>query len=311
MPNNQCPICKSTNLKETVIGDGAVINCPRCGQFTISETAAEIWRNKYPSLRKIANASGWIKEHQDCEINSDQIESLLKIPTPSVAERAKRLLILLSSLLPDISSRISFDLGGETNQWLATTYSDNSLELLYLFRDFLKEESGFINFTESITNELLQLRITPKGYSFLDSLKQRNDSSNIGFCAMWFDHSVFEVWQEAIEPAIRSAGYLPKRIDSHAHNNRIDDEIIAMIRQSKFVVADFTGQRGGVYFEAGFALGLGLPVIWTCKKSDLSSVHFDNRQYNFVLWDETKLDEFKSALQNRIEATIGKGSLRL
>ena len=35
------------------------------------------------------------------------------------------------------------------------------------------------------------------------------------------------------------------------------DRIIAQIRASKFVVADFTRNRGGVYYEAGFALGLG------------------------------------------------------
>lgn len=64
-----------------------------------------------------------------------------------------------------------------------------------------------------------------------------------------------------MEPAIKDAGYDAKRIDTVHHNNRIHDEVIAMLRRSKFVVADFTGQRGGVYFEAGFALGLGLQVI--------------------------------------------------
>jgi nucleoside 2-deoxyribosyltransferase len=121
---------------------------------------------------------------------------------------------------------------------------------------------------------------------------------------------VKSVWSHAIEPAILSAGYESKRIDGHHHNNRIDDEIIALIRRSKFVVADFTGQRGGVYFEAGYALGHGLPVIWTIRKDDLKDVHFDNRQYNFLLWDEGDLEGFKVALQNRIEATLGRGSYK-
>ena len=55
--------------------------------------------------------------------------------------------------------------------------------------------------------------------------------------------------------------------------NSIDDEIIAEIRRSWFVVADFTcgtvpheGKevaipRGGVYYEAGFAQGLNVPLI--------------------------------------------------
>ena len=124
---------------------------------------------------------------------------------------------------------------------------------------------------------------------------------------MWFDPKVKSIWHDAIHPAILAAGYEPKRIDEHQHNNRIDDEIIATIRRSKFVVADFTGQRGGVYFEAGFALGMNLPVIWTVEKSELQEVHFDNRQYNFVVWEEDKLPEFQQALQMRIESTLGRG----
>jgi nucleoside 2-deoxyribosyltransferase len=71
------------------------------------------------------------------------------------------------------------------------------------------------------------------------------------------------------------------------HINKIDDEIISLIRKSKFLVADFTGHRGGVYFEAGFALGLGLPVFWTCRKDDLKNLHFDIRQYNCIDWADT------------------------
>jgi nucleoside 2-deoxyribosyltransferase len=51
------------------------------------------------------------------------------------------------------------------------------------------------------------------------------------------------------------------RVDREHFGDRIDDRIIAEIRRCRFIVADFTGQRGGVYFEAGFALGLGKPVI--------------------------------------------------
>jgi hypothetical protein len=44
------------------------------------------------------------------------------------------------------------------------------------------------------------------------------------------------------------------------------------------------GHRGGVYFEAGFAMGLGLPVFWTCRQDDLDKLHFDIRQYNCIDW---------------------------
>ena len=35
------------------------------------------------------------------------------------------------------------------------------------------------------------------------------------------------------------------------------------------------GARGGVYFEAGFALGLGKTVFLTCREDRTKAVHFD------------------------------------
>jgi hypothetical protein len=109
-------------------------------------------------------------------------------------------------------------------------------------------------------------------------------------------------------PAIQAAGYRPLRLDRHEHVNRIDDEIIGQIRKSRFIVADFTGHRGGVYFEAGFALGLNLPVIWTCRKDDVTQLHFDIRQFNCLEWDEPGA-KLAKALQNRIECVIGQGPM--
>ena len=78
---------------------------------------------------------------------------------------------------------------------------------------------------------------------------------------MWFDPTMREIYDQAIQPAITDAGYESLRIDRHEHVNRIDDEIIGQIKRSRFMVADFTGQRHGVYFEAGLMLGLDRPVI--------------------------------------------------
>src|SRR6185436_5974266 len=112
------------------------------------------------------------------------------------------------------------------------------------------------------------------------------------------------VRDNALIPAVDGAGYEPKVINLHEHSNRIDDEIVALIRRSKFVVADFTGSRGGVYFESGFALGLGLPVIWTCKRSTLEkdTLHFDVSQFNSLPWEEGEqaCAAFKRRLQSRI-----------
>jgi hypothetical protein len=128
------------------------------------------------------------------------------------------------------------------------------------------------------------------------------------FIAMSFDPSMNNVWRDGIENGIRGAGYEPIRMDDQEHNNKICDEIIAEIRRSKFVVADFTGHRGGVYYEAGFAAGLGIPVIFTCRHDDKENIHFDVRQFNTIEWqDETDLS---AKLAARISATIGDGPHR-
>ena len=59
------------------------------------------------------------------------------------------------------------------------------------------------------------------------------------------------------------------------------------------MVADFTygddGERGGVYYEAGFAHGLNIPVFFTCQKGFLEKIHFDTRQYNHIEWRDLKI----------------------
>ena len=116
-----------------------------------------------------------------------------------------------------------------------------------------------------------------------------------------------DVWEHGFDPAIREAGYEPVRIDQKEHVNKIDDEIISEIRRSRFVVADFThghsGARGGVYYEAGFAHGLNIPVIFSCREDVLQRVHFDTRQYNHLVWKTAQ--ELRSKLVNRIAAVIG------
>ena len=123
--------------------------------------------------------------------------------------------------------------------------------------------------------------------------------------------STNEVWETAVQAGIEEAGYEPVRIDRKEHVNKIDDEIIAELNRARFVVADFThgddGARGGVYYEAGFAHGRNIPVIFACRKDVFEKVHFDTRQYNHIVWEGEKLNEFRSKLTQRICAVIGDG----
>ena len=87
--------------------------------------------------------------------------------------------------------------------------------------------------------------------------------------------------------------------------------MIAEIRRSRFVVADFTqgadGNRGSVYYEAGFAFGAGVPVIFTARADSLGGLAFDTRQYSHLTWSEPA--ELRRKLTHRIDATLGAGPL--
>jgi tRNA A37 threonylcarbamoyladenosine modification protein TsaB len=73
----------------------------------------------------------------------------------------------------------------------------------------------------------------------------------------------------------------------------------------RFLVADFTGQRGSVYYESGFAHGLNIPVIYTCRQDWMEKAHFDTRQYNHIVWKDEQ--DLYTQLFNRIGRTIGWG----
>lgn len=321
MQSINCLVCNA-EASARDYGGGADTICTRCGSFKISGLASQemtAW-----SRRQRANLSGWIREHQGCSITIPDLKTLVNLGTPTVGEKAQKLLERFAAMGPKPGSAVNITrradsrpnvlkaalMGFEDNwhdlvdpQFLAWSWSEDLGELAYLIKEYLVAETGAI----AITNDW-EIRITPKGWAQLDAQRLKQTQSQIGFIAMWFSEAMTPAWK-AIERGIEAAGYKSLRIDQTQHNNKINDEIIAAIRRSKFVVADFTGQRGGVYFEAGFGLGLGLQVIWLCRHDDLKQVHFDNRQYNFILWTDDKLTELEHALKNRIEATIGPGPL--
>lgn len=171
------------------------------------------------------------------------------------------------------------------------------------------------------------LALSIDAFSYIENLGASLRKSDQIFVAMWFgDEQQSKLYYEAIKPAIEAAGYFSLRIDNSEHNEKIDDQIIAEIRKSRAVVVDLTcglarpegwgnaslvgAPRGGVFYEAGFAKGIGLPVIWTIRQdiADIENVvHFDIRQFNQIRWS-SNLKDFSERLTLRIESTLGRGN---
>ena len=177
--------------------------------------------------------------------------------------------------------------------------------------DFLMsylQRRNFIEFSRSKSPER-ECIVTVDGHTRLTELERIYAPSSRVFVAMWFDKSMEAAWSHGFAPAIRDTGYEPVRVDCEQHIDKIDDWIIAEIRRARFVVADFTQDnnhaRGSVYYEAGFAYGLAIPVMFSCRKDSLENVHFDTRQYNHIVWTEP--NELRVRLATRISAVMGDG----
>ena len=182
-------------------------------------------------------------------------------------------------------------------------------EISYLV-DYL-EENGWVHASYKGGSHIppsREYQVTVRGHVRIAEESANADASQ-AFVAMWFDDSVENAYDRGIAPAIRDCGFEAKRIDRDPRVDKIDDAIIAEIRRSRFLVADFThgdnGARGGVYYEAGFAHGLGIPVIFTCHRNVIDKIHFDTRQYAHIVWDNTS--ELRDGLRDRILARIGEG----
>ena len=191
------------------------------------------------------------------------------------------------------------------SRMIATVMQESKHEIQFVLDSLVAK--GWINMQKNGG-----YRLTGGGHIHLEELEHRATASSQAFVAVWFDDSLTHVWRVGIKPGIEDTGYKVFRTDRKERDNKIDDEIIAEIRCSRFIVADFTyggaSPCGGVYYEAGFAYGLDIPVIFTCRKDALKKIHFDTRQYNYIVWEI--LEELRDKLAKRIAAVIGDGPLR-
>ena len=236
-------------------------------------------------------------------------------------ERAERLLMHLAR--KSTSAGQVLDLGTEGDRdslggwvkgnspttWAAMAWSESSKwEEIRFFIEYLAEQ-GWIAVTSGGRGEWVQVKVTIKGYRHIADVVVNKDLSQV-FVAMWFSDEMNEPYEKGIRPAIEKLGYDALKINDKPDVDKIDDEIIGEIRKSRFIVADFThgskGPRGGVYYEAGFAYGLGLPVIRSCRRDiiDRNELHFDVRQYYHVAWENP--EQLRDGLEKRIRALIGE-----
>lgn len=165
-------------------------------------------------------------------------------------------------------------------------------------------EKDLIQTTKNSDYITIDYTITFKGLNYQIEITNAGLTSRNCFVAMSFSEGMNEI-RSAIKQAILETGFIPIIVDEiHVKSDvTINDEILASIKKSRFCISDFTQQKNGVYFEAGYALGRGLKVIYTCLKQDfLDNAHFDINHYLHILYETP--EELNKRLVDKIEAWI-------
>ena len=103
----------------------------------------------------------------------------------------------------------------------------------------------------------------------------------------------------AIQRACEKYDYEAQRVDEANLLRRIVPEIRRQIRQSAFVVADVTEGKPNVFYELGFADGLGKEVIFVAKAG--TELPFDIKDEPVVFWGDNSFKEFEEKLKKSVE----------
>ena len=145
-----------------------------------------------------------------------------------------------------------------------------------------------------------EISLTLDGWQKYEDERRGRFAGNYGFLAMEFSKDTLDsIMQSKIKPAIKNdTGYELVDLRDVAQAGIIDNIMRRYIRDSAFVIADLTHDNSGAYWEAGYAEGLGKPVIYICEETKFKekSTHFDTNHCTTVVWSEDNLPRFCEVL---------------
>jgi hypothetical protein len=308
----RCPICQTaTCQKFGVPADAEGYDCPRCGRFVLSGTlnaVIESELNNRPQRRAILSHTIRRMQRRGVAppfIDTSNAESYWladRLPTPQ--RQADALVLLVGERQPSPDQRLELS-AHELGAWVGTAISPQQDEAgIFWVLNYLAEE-GLLEAEYHTTT--IFVRLTMPGWERFADLQKVSSTSRTAFMAMKFgDPDLNKVVAECFKPAVARTAFELRLLTDQQPAGLIDDQIRASILSARFVVADLTHANPGAYWEAGFAEGLGIPVIYTCERSrwDESKTHFDTNHMVTIVWDLADLRTAENTMAATIRATF-------
>lgn len=311
MPDG-CPVCLS-GLREIIERpggkDATSFSCPLCGEFVLSRTLAAclphiIETNKDAST-KISHALRTMQQiNKGAELCTYTVDEILKRPLPTPQEQADLFIRWLAENVEGPGETVWVEPATHRSIIGAKTDEGFALILRHLF------EVGLVdgNIVEAMSEPTrADATLSFEGWDYWEKLRRGGATYRKGFIAMKFGDPILDrLLADILKPCAKQAGFDLYRLDDTPRAGLIDDRLRVEIQSSDFLVADLTHNNLGAYWEAGYAEGLGKPVIYICEREKFESeqTHFDTNHHLTIVWDKDTLQKAGEDLKATIRATL-------
>jgi hypothetical protein len=286
-----------------------MVRCEHCGKFALTRSLLAslpaVLARGSDARPKLSHALRRAQETQDSPlIGTAQAEAILLHPLPSPQEQADLVLRWLANAVagPGELTKVNFRLHGAI--FGCKSKAGLSLVMQYLF------DANLV--TGELTRYLdggVEADATPTfaGWSRIQQLKLGQVAYRRAFMAMKFgDPALDKVLNDSFRRSAKRAGFDLFKLDDSPKAGLIDNRLRVEIQSSDFVIADLSHDNLGAYWEAGYAEGLGKPVIYTCERSkfEQTRTHFDTNHHLTILWDALSPETCCDELTATIRATL-------
>lgn len=304
----QCPICRLRHGGEcrqhTSNGERVEFSCDVCGRFILSGTLHQSkLSTASDSLTPLQRAALSHVVRQQIEtppfLTTDWLARFLvdaRLPTP--ARQATNAIRFVGDHVLKTGDKLQdlpigfYAIVGAPNPLLAG-------ELMHEL-----DRRGLIDGikTEALNEppSMLEVNLTLSGWEHYEAEKSGHVSSRVGFLALKFgDRVLDEFVRDVVKPCIRDElGFQVFDMRDVSRAGIIDNLMRQQIRDSAFILVDLTHDNAGAYWEAGYAEGLGKPVVYICEQAKFkeAQTHFDTNHCTTVVWSTGDPTEFKAQL---------------
>jgi len=288
--------------------------CRWCGDYTITEDVKEFLSDLPPKERKKYKIQFYIREQNDkfsinpVELTVENVKNILSLPDKTIKKQFNLLLLNIFEKYPFINPYILN--GQELEHLRVKSHVKEYHTLSKLFEKaynekFLNQEGRFESTFIPKTITIARVKdFTFKGLEYVELLKEKNTNSKKVFLAYKFEDNIRDFFNELSDDIRSKLEYEPIVVNQSttSHDEKIGDKIIGELKSCRFLIADLSYHSNNVYYEIGYAMGMGIPAILTCKKEFMDNLAFDISQYPVFEWSNE--NELKEKVIDRIKAIL-------